>query len=203
MITLSGHKFKNKFSFPTMRTPLGEALDGTYPVFADQYKFNPGRLLVANIIRDDPWGKTIVEFMAARVVAICMKPPDNAAQMKRVDKDLLLSDDTKRKLIRTLWVSFQNNTRVVCVDEFSNSVTEIRTFSEFSTMAAIRKLQKYISRIESDPDKFVVSIIRNNQIMNLANDNSSTMDVPHRGTNKIRMETSGNAAEWKRRAYDG
>jgi len=186
-----------------MRTPGGEAIDGKYPVFADQYKFNPGRILIANVV--DKAGVPIVEFMAARVTAVCMKPPQNANKLKRVDKDLLISDPILKKFIRTLWISFSINTTVVCVDEYSNGITEIRSFSEPCAMWAVRRLQKYISRIESDPEKFVISIIRNNQILNLANETREANEflVSPVWRDKIRIETSGDATEWKRMAYSG
>ena len=202
MITLSGHKTKNKFSFPVMQTPNNEALDGTYPVFADQYKFNPGRILIANIVRDRAYSVPIVEFMAARVIAICAKPPDNANKLKRIDKDLLLSDPNTKKLIRTLWISFQLETKVVCIDEYSSGLTEVRSYEEWSVLRAVRKLQKYISRIESDPNKFVISIIRNNQIMDLANNNNSGDNIPDdKYRSKVRVEVSGNPFKWKNIIY--
>lgn len=203
MIILSGHKTKDKFSFPVMRTPCGKALDGVYPVFADQYKFNPGRILIANISRDNMFSRPVVEFMAARVVAICSKPPDNARKLKRADKNLLLSDPGVKKIIRTLWISFQAKTVVVCVDEYSSGLTEVRSYEEFSMARAVRKLQRYISKIESDPDKFVISIIRNNQIMNLANSEDNLDYIPNEYSSKIRMEISGNPFIWKNRIYNG
>ncbi len=153
---------KHSFSFGMPHAQTYHA-----PMFEDMYKGCRGRNFELEI--DDHTGE--VSILAARMFYVY--DDDNLIDLNAQRSEIIksLTENNLDFAIVSFFVIPHTEKRLICYCREENPLgTRVETSTRVDrNWKVARKIQRYMSRIESDPQKKVLSVIRNNQILSLAN----------------------------------